>query len=567
MTVPLVVLARRRPVGGLLNLPFSDGSKFLEQWLEPVFGEAEHQLHAVRAAAAVDLRRHRRRRRHRRHLARLPGLRAPARSRPSSPTVLAHGWYYDDAIAAVRGRPRRRRLRGRRLVRPHVDRRRRQRRRQGSRGCSGRRLRALQTGYVRNYALGIAIGAVLLLGWFVSRGVRLMARPSASRSSPSLVLAARRRGARRGAPAEAPPRAGPARRHPVRRWPRPRSRVCLLDRRSRPVRRRRSSSSTQHLWIKRVGHLLAPRRRRHLAVPRRAHRRAVPARHPRAADRATTTTSPTRRGCCCSRPAARRVPGPRPVPVLRVLRDRARADVLPHRRLGLRRARLRRRSSSSSTRWLGSAFMLVGHRWPRCSCTSNATGVLTFDLVADRQRPGDRGHAPARWLFLAFAIAFAVKVPLFPLHTWLPDAHTQAPDGRVGDPGRRHAEARHLRVPALRPVPVPRGRRLVRARVLVTLGVIGIIYGAICATMQKDLKRLVAYSSVAHLGFIVLGTFALTTAEHQGRRAADGEPRRLHRRPVPPRRHDLRAPPHPRDLRAQGPAEGRRRSSPPSSRW
>ncbi len=68
--------------------------------------------------------------------------------------------------------------------------------------------------------------------------------------------------------------------------------------------------------------------------------------------------------------------------------------------------------------------------------------------------------------------------------------------------------------------------------------------------MQKDLKRLVAYSSVAHLGFIVLGTLRAHHPGHRGRRAADGQPRRLDRRPVPPRRLDLRAPPHPRDLRA-----------------
>ena len=94
------------------------------------------------------------------------------------------------------------------------------------------------------------------------------------------------------------------------------------------------------------------------------------------------------------------------------------------------------------------------------------------------------------------------------------------------------------------------------APLFITLGVIGIIYGAICATMQRDLKRLVAYSSVAHLGFIVLGTFALTTAEHLGRRDPDGQPRRVDRRPVPPRRLDLRAAPHPPDRRAARPPEG-----------
>ena len=112
-------------------------------------------------------------------------------------------------------------------------------------------------------------------------------------------------------------------------------------------------------------------------------------------------------------------------------------------------------------------------------------------------------------------IAFAVKVPLFPLHTWLPDAHTQAPTAgsvilagvmlKLGTYGFLRfglylfPEATVWFAPGM-----------------VTLGVIGIIYGAIVATMQKDLKRLVAYSSVAHLGFIVLGTFALTTQGIQG---------------------------------------------------
>ena len=75
----------------------------------------------------------------------------------------------------------------------------------------------------------------------------------------------------------------------------------------------------------------------------------------------------------------------------------------------------------------GSAFMLVGiltHGVPRPSARS---GTLTFDLVADRRAPGDIATNTARWLFLAFAIAFAVKVPMFPLHTWLPDAHTRRP--------------------------------------------------------------------------------------------------------------------------------------------
>jgi NADH:ubiquinone oxidoreductase subunit 4 (subunit M) len=150
--------------------------------------------------------------------------------------------------------------------------------------------------------------------------------------------------------------------------------------------------------------------------------------------------------------------------------------------------------------------------------------ALDFDLVtiAEAQHVTDDSTSAnpldwsaARWLFLAFAVAFAVKVPLFPLHTWLPDAHTQAPTAgsvilagvllKLGTYGfvrfglYLFPDATTFFAPAL-----------------VTLGVIGIIYGAIVAAMQKDLKRLVAYSSVAHLGFIVLGTFALTTQGIQG---------------------------------------------------
>jgi NADH-quinone oxidoreductase subunit M len=149
---------------------------------------------------------------------------------------------------------------------------------------------------------------------------------------------------------------------------------------------------------------------------------------------------------------------------------------------------------------------------------------LTFDLVEiaegrnvvdDSSSANPLDWSAARWLFLAFAVAFAVKVPLFPVHTWLPDAHTEAPTAgsvilagvmlKLGTYGLLRfglylfPDAANFFAPGL-----------------VTLGVIGIIYGAVVATMQKDLKRLVAYSSVAHLGFIVLGTFAITTQGLQG---------------------------------------------------
>jgi NADH-quinone oxidoreductase subunit M len=155
----------------------------------------------------------------------------------------------------------------------------------------------------------------------------------------------------------------------------------------------------------------------------------------------------------------------------------------------------------------GSAVMLVGIL-VLVFLTAHQTGnPVTFDLVtlADAQALATN---TARWVFLTFALAFAIKVPIFPFHTWLPDAHTEAPTAgsvilagvmlKMGTYGFLRfglylfPEATHYFAP-----------------LFLTLGVIGIIYGAVVATMQKDLKRLVAYSSVAHLGFIILGTFAL----------------------------------------------------------
>jgi NADH-quinone oxidoreductase subunit M len=161
----------------------------------------------------------------------------------------------------------------------------------------------------------------------------------------------------------------------------------------------------------------------------------------------------------------------------------------------------------------GSAFMLVGI--VTLGVLHADGGVVTFDLQTLADNQGVLAVTTSRWIFLSFAIAFAVKVPLFPVHTWLPDAHTQAPTAgsvilagvmlKLGTYGFLRfglylfPEASVWAAPGL-----------------VTLGVIGIIYGAVCATMQKDLKRLVAYSSVAHLGFIALGTFAITTQSIQG---------------------------------------------------
>jgi NADH-quinone oxidoreductase subunit M len=156
----------------------------------------------------------------------------------------------------------------------------------------------------------------------------------------------------------------------------------------------------------------------------------------------------------------------------------------------------------------GSAFMLVGVVATAWLHQRAAGGPLTFDLVTIAQSQSIAATS-ARWLFVSFAIAFAVKVPLFPVHTWLPDAHTQAPTAgsvilagvllKLGTYGFLRFGLYLFPSAAVWAAPA-----------LVTLGVIGVIYGAVVAAVQRDLKRLVAYSSVAHLGFIVLGTFALT---------------------------------------------------------
>ena len=163
---------------------------------------------------------------------------------------------------------------------------------------------------------------------------------------------------------------------------------------------------------------------------------------------------------------------------------------------------------------LGSAFMLVALIATAVLHQRGVGGDLTFDLVAIASNPGISENS-ARWLFLGFMVAFAVKVPLFPLHTWLPDAHTEAPTAgsvilagvmlKLGTYGMIRFGLYLFPEAAAYFAPL-----------MVTLGTIGIVYGAIVATMQKDLKRLVAYSSVAHLGFIALGTFALTTQGIQG---------------------------------------------------
>ena len=119
------------------------------------------------------------------------------------------------------------------------------------------------------------------------------------------------------------------------------------------------------------------------------------------------------------------------------------------------------------------------------------------------------------WLFLAFALSFAIKVPLFPLHTWLPDAHVQAPTaGSVILAGVLLKMGSYGLVRFCLPL-FPQAS-VDFAPFISVLAVIGIIYGAMAAMVQTDIKKLVAYSSVSHLGFIVLGTFAFTEKAMSG---------------------------------------------------
>ncbi len=136
-------------------------------------------------------------------------------------------------------------------------------------------------------------------------------------------------------------------------------------------------------------------------------------------------------------------------------------------------------------------------------------------LTAMKSSSVNLSDTAAFWLFLAFALAFCIKVPLFPLHTWLPDAHTEAPTAgsvilagvllKMGTYGLLRFNLGLFPEMAKKFAPV-----------MIILAVIGIIYGALVAMVQPDVKRLVAYSSVSHMGFVVLGLFSFTEQGMQG---------------------------------------------------
>ncbi len=156
---------------------------------------------------------------------------------------------------------------------------------------------------------------------------------------------------------------------------------------------------------------------------------------------------------------------------------------------------------------VGSLLMLVAILW-----LWNSAG-RTFDIATLSTR--SIAEPTQIWLFLAFALAFAIKVPLFPLHTWLPDAHTEAPTaGSVILAGVLLKMGTYGFLRFCFPMFPNASHQF--APLFVTLAVIGIVYGAIVAAVQPDMKRLVAYSSVSHLGFVMLGLFAFNSIAWQG---------------------------------------------------
>ena len=147
---------------------------------------------------------------------------------------------------------------------------------------------------------------------------------------------------------------------------------------------------------------------------------------------------------------------------------------------------------------------------------SDTTGTLSFAYQHLLENAGTLGSA-APWLFAAFALAFAIKVPIFPLHTWLPDAHVEAPTAgsvllaavmlKIGTYGFLRFAVPFFPEVAFSPWV---------SNLMIVLAVIGIIYGALVAMVQPDIKKLVAYSSVSHLGFVMLGIWGATVISVQG---------------------------------------------------
>lgn len=175
---------------------------------------------------------------------------------------------------------------------------------------------------------------------------------------------------------------------------------------------------------------------------------------------------------------------------------------------------------------VGSLLMLVAIVWLGIKAGGAGNPEFSYEAIRVMASSGILGHGtilfgavvPATmFMFLAFALAFAIKVPMFPFHTWLPDAHVEAPTaGSVILAGimLKMGTYGFLRFclpffPDASMFPAVRNTFL-------ALGVVGVLYGALVAMVQPDFKKLVAYSSVSHLGFVMLGIFAATTQSIQG---------------------------------------------------
>ena len=165
---------------------------------------------------------------------------------------------------------------------------------------------------------------------------------------------------------------------------------------------------------------------------------------------------------------------------------------------------------------IGSLLMLVAILYIGFQVADPLTGIPNFAYDAAITRLVISPLATF-WLFVAFFLAFAVKVPMFPFHTWLPDAHVEAPTAgsvvlasimlKLGTFGFIRFALPILPGAAMSPT--------IRT-IILTLAVIGIVYGALVSLVQPDFKKLVAYSSVSHLGFVMLGIFALSVQSVQG---------------------------------------------------